>query len=496
MESELFSLLSRGLEATLRDANPWWRGERLFGLPPVKRWAFDPVLKNLKGGLTPATVIRGPRQIGKTTLLRQIVEELVRDGVQPHRIFHVQFDDLPELRKLSQPILDLTRWFAENVLRKSFNQAAHDGEQAYVFLDEVQNLSDWDVQLKHLVDTHPVKVLVTGSSALRIEAGRDSLAGRITTIEMGPLLVREIGELRGHGQVKAYLPFNGLEPLRRKEFWRGLRDYGDTHREFRHASFSDLSRWGAYPLAHAKADVEWDTVAAALNETVVLRAIQHDLRMGPKGAKRDEVLLREVFRLCCRYIGQAPAQTALLQEVQQGMHANVGWQRIMTYLRFLDGTLLIRLVEPLEIRLKKRRGPPKLCLCDHALRAAWLQERVPLAPADLAQVPHLSDLAGRIAEGLVGYFFRSILNLQVAHFPETGSEPEVDFVLTVGEQRIPIEVKYHRRIEYADTFGLRSFIEKVHYNAPFGLLITLNDDVVVDDPRIVCLSLSSLLMMR
>jgi hypothetical protein len=51
------------------------------------------------------------------------------------------------------------------------------------------------------------------------------------------------------------------------------------------------------------------------------------------------------------------------------MNANIGWQSVLAYLKFLDGTLLLRLIEPLELRLKKA-GPAKLCLCDHALRAA------------------------------------------------------------------------------------------------------------------------------
>ena len=80
--------------------------------------------------------------------------------------------------------------------------------------------------------------------------------------------------------------------------------------------------------------------------------------------------------------------------------------------------------------------------------------------------------------------------------PERGSEPEVDFVLTVGDQRIPVEVKYRARIDHGDTRGLRAFIEKSVYNAPFGLLITLNDSAYSDDPRIVTLPMSSLLMIR
>ncbi len=101
---------------------------------------------------------------------------------------------------------------------------------------------------------------------------------------------------------------------------------------------------------------------------------------------------------------------------------------------------------------------------------------VPLDPERLAASPHLYDLAGHIAESVVGYFFRSVIGLDVAHFPERDAEPEVDFVLTVGEQRIPIEVKYRRRIDYRDTIGLRSFIEKAHYHAPFGVLVTMLDE--------------------
>ena len=97
----------------------------------------------------------------------------------------------------------------------------------------------------------------------------------------------------------------------------------------------------------------------------------------------------------------------------------------------------------------------------------------------------------------MGYFLGTIPNLDLAWFPERGAEPEVDFVLTVGEQRIPLEVKYRRHIdEHRDTLGLRAFLEKTVYNAPFGILVTLLDDVEVKDPRIATLPLSSLLLMR
>lgn len=489
-------VLPPGLEAAIRDANPWWRGERLYGLPPMRRWAFKPVLNHLKQGLTPAVVLRGPRQVGKTVLMNQVIEALLGEGVSTKRILRVQFDELPGVAKLKMPILDLAQWYAMNILGKTLNQAAHDGEQAFLFLDEVQNLPDWSPQLKYLVDINPVRVLVTGSSALRIEAGRDSLAGRITTLDMGPLLLREIAELRGFGAIPPLLPPNGLAALREKTFWQELRAHGERHRDVRTEAFEAFSARGSYPVAQARAEAPWEQLADLLVETVIRRAIQHDLRMGPRGQKRDETLLEEVFRLACRYIGQAPTQALYLSELRSAMNANIGWQRVLAYLKFLDGTLLLRLIEPLELRLKRRRGPSKVCLCDHMLRAAWLQEMVPLAPRGMEGAPHVSDLAGRVAESTVGYFLSSITGLDVAHFPERGAEPEVDFVLTVGEQRIPVEVKYRRRIDFQDTLGLRSFMEKAHYGAPFGVLVSLLDDVGSDDPRIVSVPLSTLLLLR
>jgi hypothetical protein len=73
----------------------------------------------------------------------------------------------------------------------------------------------------------------------------------------------------------------------------------------------------------------------------------------------------------------------------------------------------------------------------------------------------------------------------------------VDYILTIGEHRIPMEIKYAWRVDqHRDTLGLRAFLEKTVYNAKFGILVTLEDDVAIPDPRIISLSLPSLLLMR
>ncbi len=481
----------------LRKTNPWWDGKPGPPLPAFKRWPFDRLVRLLEKGMTPAVVLRGPRRVGKTVLLRQIMEHFLAQGVSPSRLLYVPFDELESARQIQEPILTVARWFEENILGRSFNESAREGAPAHLFFDEVQNLDNWSPQIKNLVDNQAVRVLITGSSSLRIEAGRDSLAGRITTLEMGPLLLREIAGLRFGFSDSPIWGDNNLDNLLRPDFWHSAKEAAMQNSGVRWDAFQAFSERGGYPAAQEHADLPWPEIADYLNETVIKRAIIHDLRLGARGQKRDEKLLEEVFRLACRYGGQAAGQNVFVPEIQQALAGNVGWTRILNYLRFLDGTLLIRLTEPLEIRLKRKKSPAKICLCDHSLRASWLQEVVPLDPQGLAHDPYLADLAGHLAESTLGYFLSSVPNLDISYFPTRGAEPEVDFVLTVGTRRIPIEVKYRRRIDpHEDTRGLRAFIEKTVYNAPFGLLVTLDDGVEILDPRIIPISLSAFLWMR
>jgi hypothetical protein len=496
-DNPLLGKLPLELAENLRSFNPWWAGKPGKQIPVFHRWVFARLKHLLIQGMAPAVVLRGPRRVGKTILMRQLIESFLSEGLNPQRILYIPFDELPTFGGLKEPILDIARWYESEITKQTFNEMARAEGKAYLFFDEVQNLDAWEPQVKNLVDNHDVRVLITGSSSLRIESGRDSLAGRILSLDLGPLFLREIADLRSGDHTLPFWPDNGLDNLTRREFWGEAVEYGRRTADKRLSAFRQFSERGAYPMVHERADVSWEELADHLNETVIKRAIQHDLRMGPRGQKRDEKLLEEVFRLCCRYAGQTPGQSVFVPEIQRTLAGNIGWNRILSYLRFLDGTMLMRLIQPLELRLKRKKSPAKICLCDHALRAGWLQEIVPLDADGLAANPHLSDIAGHLAESVLGYFLASIPNLDVAHFPERGSEPEVDFVLTMGTRRIPVEVKYRRRIDpHDDTRGLRAFLEKTVYNAPLGLLVTLSDDVQVYDPRIVPISLSSLLWIK
>ena len=489
--------LAPELVEALHIANPWWTGAPMSPLPPMRRHLVAQVRRRMDAEIAPIVVVRGPRQVGKTTVQQQIIADLLAEGVPPTSIMRVQFDDLAAAQGLVDPILRISTWFERSIVKEYFNALATRGQKAYLFFDEVQNLDNWSAQLKFLVDHYAVKVMVTGSSALRIERGRDSLAGRISTVEAGVLSLTEIGALRGLNALQPFLPDNGLGHLKDKEFWLELATHGRDNVEFRNEVFWHFSQRGGYPLVHNRKDVEWPLLADQLNETVIKRVIQHDLRIGERGRRRDPQILEELFRLTCRYAGQAPTLKTLADDASQSLSASVTSQRVSHYLRFLDDTLLLRLIPPLELRLKKRRGSPKICLIDHGLRASWLQEQTPLVPEALAESPDLSTLAGRLAESIFGSVCTTIPGLDLAHFPERGPDREVDFVLTVGDRRLPVEIKYQRRIDpIRDTLGIRSFVEKSVNRAPFGLIITQDDSIQIDDPRIVTMPLSTFMLLR
>ena len=489
--------LPTALLEDLERFNPWRENGALPLQPTTRRNLVKQMRKRLNSNIAPILAVRGPRQVGKTTAQLQIIQDLLAEGINPKRILRVEFDDLATLAGIPDPMVRIAVWFEKNILPRRFNAMAQTGERAFLFFNEVQILSRWEAQLKSLVDNATVKVVITGSSALRIERGRDSLAGRIGTLEAGVLSLTEIGALRGLETPEPFLEDNGLAPLLEQDFWSALRQHGIERAAFRREAFFHFAERGGYPVVHREKDEDFRQLAVHLNETVIQRVIQHDLRRGPRGQQRDARLLAEIFRLTCRYAGQTPATITLAEEATHALGVPIGGQRVNNYLGFLSDALLIRLIPPLEIRLKRKRGPFKLCLVDHGLRVSWLQERIPLAPTELARRPELTVLAGHLAESVFGATVSAIYGLEVAHFPGRRTEPEVDFVLTLGYKRIPVEIKYQKRIDpFRDTLGLRSFLEKTANNAPFGLLITQDDAGVVNDPRIVSLPLSTFMLLR
>lgn len=492
--------LPEELVRSLQDQNPWWVGKPWKRTEEYRRWAYAELVRRLDSGISAIVAIRGTRQVGKSQLQSQFIEELLlQREVPPTQILSVQFDDVPTLGRFESPVLEIVRWFEEAVLKEPINAAAQRNEAIYLFFDELQNIAGWENQLKALVDHRSVKVIATGSSALRIAQGQDSLAGRISMIHLGPLRLREIAAIRFRETLPpAVTTENGLENWTTPEFWRHLLQHARQHDALLRRSFEAFANFGGYPICHKLGDaslIDRFGLRDQIQGMVVDRTILHDLKAGPSGTHRSSETVKEVFRQICRYAGQAVAAKALVNELTQLGHEGTSPAAVSDAIAFLADSLLISEIPSFEGIGKKSLRPSKLCLCDHFVRETWLQEQVPLDPGSLANAPEAAvTQAGHLAESLVGAFFSGVPGLEVSWLPGNSNEGEIDFVLTIGLKRIPVEVKYRRQLKSEDFSAVRSFISQKKYNAPFGIVVTREE--AAEKENVFCIPMHALLGLR
>ena len=108
--------------------------------------------------LTLATVIKGMRRTGKTFVTYERMRELIKGGIPPGRIVHLNFEDeriktitVDQLHLIGEAHAELFPEFAQ--------------EKIWYFLDELQNVKGWEAYARRLVDSPKVQLCLTGSSS-------------------------------------------------------------------------------------------------------------------------------------------------------------------------------------------------------------------------------------------------------------------------------------------------------------------------------------------
>ncbi|MCX7048296.1 MAG: AAA family ATPase [Candidatus Sumerlaeota bacterium] len=84
------------MESNMRRFNPWWQGKPMPALPSTRRFLVQMMQRRLDQKLAPIVIVRGPRQIGKTTAQLHLIQDMLDRGIRPERIFRIQFDDLSD----------------------------------------------------------------------------------------------------------------------------------------------------------------------------------------------------------------------------------------------------------------------------------------------------------------------------------------------------------------------------------------------------------------
>jgi len=374
----------------------------------IQRAALPHFIRRLREPRRFLQVVAGPRQVGKTTLVRQALSALSADAGSPKLAQHSASADNPGLQG--------TSWLAAQW--ETARALAQQAGACILVLDEVQKLPGWTEEVKRLWDEdtaagRDVRTVVLGSAPLLIARGlTESMAGRFEITRLGHWRFNEMREAFDFTleQYIFYGGYPGAAPL-----------------------VSDEKRWSSY-------------VRDSLIETTIGKDV---LLMSPV---QKPALLRRVFDLACRYSGQMLSYQKMMGQLSDAGNTTT----LAHYLELLEGAgMVCGLQKYAGQAVRQRASSPKLQVFNTALMGA-------LAVAEgygLQQVRAIPDLWGRVVESAVG------AELLARHLTHTSSSPsihywnsggkEVDYVVTDAQNLFALEVKSGR--SRGNTVGLEAF---------------------------------------
>lgn len=417
------------LISILAQFNPWWRGEPIADLPTWRRAAYRELFQWLSTPPAPrAILLSGARQVGKTTLLLQAIDGLLRQGVPPGNILYATFDH-PVL-KLAGIDAVLQAW------REREPQA--DGPE-YLLLDEAQFIRDWGTWVKHQVDFQKKRrVVSTGSAVPLIQANQESGVGRWHTISLTTLSFYEYLQIK-----KLSLPaLPRLGSLRNLFDWAPPDFYRVTEVAQPYVShFHEYLLRGGFPQT---AQVESITQAQRLlREDIIDKVLKRD--MTALFGVRRILDLEHTFLYLCMHVDQYLDLNDLCEKVETTRPT------AQSFIELLQATHLIYRLPPFGYGKDVLRARFKIYLSDAAIVPA-----VMLKGKSMLEDPAALGVATETA--VLKHLYARYYSQSVRFSYWRGKrDHEVDLIAEVGGQMIPFEVKY--RSQHTGLRELKGLLE-------------------------------------
>lgn len=345
-------------------------------------------------------VLSGPRQVGKTTALKQVLEAL---DIPYHSV------------SADQPSLRDSVWLEEQWERARL--LARGDKGAIFAVDEIQKISHWPEVVKRLWDEDlgrdtPLKVILLGSSHLLIQSGlTESLAGRFETLRAGHWTYAECRDYFGW-DVDTFIYYGGYPgaaPI-----------------------IKDRERWSRY-----------------MQDSLIETTISRDILLLTRVDK--PALLRRLFYLGCEYSGQVLSYQKMLGQLQDAGNTTT----LAHYLMLLSGAGFLAGLEKYSGQsVRKRASSPKLNVFNTALISAQ-------SPLTFREAMADKDYWGRLVESAIGAYLLTLAaekKIELSYWRE--GDREVDFIVRAGKKLIAIEVKSGRR--KGGLAGMASFDRAFH----------------------------------
>lgn len=327
-------------------------------------------------------VLYGPRQVGKTTLITQILEHC----------------SIPHLFVTAEEQVGVDRVWLRSIWSRARQMQREVASDFLLVIDEVQKIANWSetIKLEWDTDTYqhlPIKVVLLGSSSILIQKGlSESLAGRFETIYISHWSYAEMKEAFGWS-LNQYLWFGGYPGT------------GDL--------IKDEQRWQHY-------------VTQSLIDTTLTKDVLMLTRVD------KPALLRRLFTIGCAY----SAQIVALNKIQGELQERGNLTTLSNYLSLLSSAgLLCGLEKYAGNVLHQRASKPKFQVYNNALMNVQRAMSI-----DTAEQNH--TIWGRVVESAVGAHLLNASMMEDYHvYYWNENSKEVDFVLVRGDKVVALEVK-------------------------------------------------------
>ncbi len=276
----------------LYNQNPWW--ENHFEENTIIRETYiEKIMKNIK--TKEVIFLTGLRRIGKTTIIKQVIQKLLREKISPKDIFFISLD--------SFNLIDFSIHKLIEEYREEHKKSPKDF--FYLFLDEVTSKENFEDELKSLYDNENIKIICSSSIATLMRDKKAKLTGRTKTIEIMPLTFKE------------FLNFKKIK-IRKSE------------KDILNSYFKDYMKIGGVPHYVLTEDKEY------LNE-LVQGIIYKDIIAQYK--IKNEKVIKELFNLLCNRVGKPVSYNKLANILK------ISVDSVKRYINYFEKAYLFYIVD-------------------------------------------------------------------------------------------------------------------------------------------------------